>query len=96
MNKSDIIRAIAAKLDISISLAAKSLEAFIEVIEETVESGDKLSIPGIISLDVKKVPAKTGRNPKDGSVIKIAAKNKVVIKVGKRIKDIANPVKKKK
>ena len=62
--------------------AKKALDAFINVTGEALKAGDKIALIGFGSFAVAKKPGRTGRNPRTGAAIKIAAKNVVKFKAG--------------
>ncbi|WP_418915619.1 HU family DNA-binding protein [Alistipes ihumii] len=82
MNKTQLVDAIAKKASITKVDAKKALDAFINVIGETLKAGDKIALIGFGSFAVAKKPGRTGRNPRTGASIKIAAKNVVKFKAG--------------
>ncbi len=82
MNKSDLIDAIAADAGITKAAAKLALESFLGNVEKTLKSGDKVSLVGFGTWSVSKRDARTGRNPKSGAPITIAAKNVVKFKAG--------------
>ena len=82
MNKTQLVDAIAKKASITKVDAKKALDAFITVPGETLKAGDKIALIGFGSFAVAKKPGRTGRNPRTGASIKIAAKNVVKFKAG--------------
>ncbi len=82
MKKTQLVDAIAKKASITKVDAKKALDAFINVIGETLKAGDKIALIGFGSFAVAKKPGRTGRNPRTGASIKIAAKNVVKFKAG--------------
>ena len=82
MNKTQLVDAIAKKASITKVDAKKALDAFINVAGETLKAGDKIALIGFGSFAVAKKPGRTGRNPRTGASIKIAAKNVVKFKAG--------------
>ncbi|MFQ8827176.1 MAG: HU family DNA-binding protein [Alistipes sp.] len=82
MNKTQLIDAIAKKASITKVDAKKALDAFINVTGEALKAGDKIALIGFGSFAVAKKPGRTGRNPRTGASIKIAAKNVVKFKAG--------------
>ena len=82
MNKPQLVDAIAKKASITKVDAKKALDAFINVTGETLKAGDKIALIGFGSFAVAKKPGRTGRNPRTGASIKIAAKNVVKFKAG--------------
>ena len=82
MNKTQLVDAIAKKASITKVDAKKVLDAFINVTGEALKAGDKIALIGFGSFAVAKKPGRTGRNPRTGAAIKIAAKNVVKFKAG--------------
>ncbi|MBO5412886.1 MAG: HU family DNA-binding protein [Clostridia bacterium] len=90
MNKSDLIAAIAAKTGETKKNAEASLNAFVEVVTETLVKGDKVQLVGFGSFEVRKRAARKGRNPQTKEEIKIPASKAPVFKAGKALKDLVN------
>lgn len=82
MNKAQLIDAIAAEAKLTKVDAKKALDAFIKVTGAALKKGDKISLIGFGSFSVTKKPGRTGRNPRTGAPIKIAAKNVCRFKPG--------------
>lgn len=82
MNKAQLVDAIAKEASITKAESKKVLDAFIKVTGETLKTGDKIALVGFGSFSVQKKPARTGRNPRTGAAIKIAAKKSVKFKAG--------------
>ena len=85
MNKTQLVDAIAKKASITKVDAKKALDAFINVTGEALKAGDKIALIGFGSFAVAKKPGRTGRNPRTGAAIKIAAKNVVKFKAGSEL-----------
>ncbi len=90
MNKSDLIAAVAAKTGETKKNAEASINAVVDVIAETLASGDKIQLVGFGSFEVRSRAARKGRNPQTGKEMKIAAKKAPVFKAGKALKDAVN------
>jgi DNA-binding protein HU-beta len=73
MNKGELIDAVAAKAEVSKKDADLIVTAAVEVIMETVASGDKVTLVGFGSFEPRDRAAREGRNPKTGETLKIAA-----------------------
>ncbi len=82
MNKSQLVDAIAKEAGITKAESKKVLDAFTKVTAKTLKSGDKIALVGFGSFSVVNKPARTGRNPRTGATIKIAAKKTVKFKAG--------------
>ncbi len=87
MNKSELIDAIASKSDLSKAQAGQALEATFASIEQALKSGEAVTLVGFGTFSVKERAARTGRNPKTGEPIQIAASKAPGFKAGKGLKD---------
>ncbi|MBQ8291323.1 MAG: HU family DNA-binding protein [Clostridia bacterium] len=90
MNKGELIKVMADKAGFTNKDAAIAYEAFVEAVTEALKAGDKVSLVGFGTIEVKDVPAKTGINPQTGDKVEIAACKKPVMKFGKAYKEIFN------
>ena len=90
MNKSELIAALAAKTGETKKSAEATLNAFTEVVTETLVKGDKIQLVGFGSFEVRKRAARKGRNPQTKEEIKIPASKAPVFKAGKALKDLVN------
>ncbi|SDJ95494.1 MULTISPECIES: nucleoid-associated protein HU-beta [Ferrimonas] len=90
MNKSQLIDQIASGADISKAAASRALDSFIEAITDTLKEGDKISLVGFGTFEVRERAERTGRNPQTGEEIKIAAAKIPAFKAGKALKDAVN------
>ncbi|MBV8048254.1 MAG: HU family DNA-binding protein [Paludibacterium sp.] len=87
MNKSELIDAIAAQADISKAAAAKALDGMIASVTEAMKKGDTVTLVGFGTFYVGERAARSGRNPKTGETIKIAAARSPKFRAGKALKD---------
>ena len=90
MNKSDLIAAIAAKTGSTKKDAEATLNAFVDVVTDSLVKGDKVQLVGFGSFEVRKRAARKGRNPQTKEEIKIPASIAPVFKAGKALKDLVN------
>ena len=90
MNKSDLIAAIDAKTGSTKKDAEATLNAFVDVVTESLVKGDKVQLVGFGSFEVRKRAARKGRNPQTKEEIKIPASKAPVFKAGKALKDLVN------
>ena len=90
MNKSELIAAIATKTGETKKDAEATLNAFVNVVSETLAKGDKVQLIGFGSFEVRKRAARKGRNPQTKEEIKIPASKAPVFKAGKALKDLVN------
>jgi DNA-binding protein HU-beta len=73
MNKSELIEATAKSADISKAAAERALSAIIDAVVKTVSKGDVVTLVGFGTFKSAKRAARTGKNPKTGEPLKIAA-----------------------
>jgi nucleoid DNA-binding protein len=73
MNKSELIEIAAKEADISKAAAERVLAAVIGAVVKTVSKGDTVALIGFGTFKSSKRAARTGKNPKTGAAIKIAA-----------------------
>ncbi len=90
MNKAELIAAIAAKTGATKKSAEEAVNAFVDVVTETLKKGDKVQLVGFGSFEVIKRAARKGRNPQTKEEIKIPASKAPKFKAGKALKDLVN------
>lgn len=90
MNKGDLIDAIAKRTGSTKTDAASALESTLEAITGALAAGQRVSLPGFGSFDVKRRDARDGRNPATGEKIRIKAKNVIKFNTGKKLDDMVN------
>lgn len=73
MNKSELIEATANAADISKAAAERALSAMIDAVVATVAKGDTVTLVGFGTFKPSQRAARTGKNPKTGEPLKIAA-----------------------
>ncbi len=87
MNKAELITAAADRADISRKDAEKAINAAFEVITEELIAGERVSLVGFGSFDVKNRSERVGRNPRTREEIIIPASRVPQFKAGKALKD---------
>ncbi|MBR3307678.1 MAG: HU family DNA-binding protein [Lachnospiraceae bacterium] len=87
MNKTEFVAAIADKADLSKKDAEAVVKAFTETVEKELKKGGKVQLVGFGTFEVAKRNARTGRNPRTGETMKIAASKTPRFKAGKAFKD---------
>lgn len=90
MNKADLVAAVAAKAELSKKDAEKALNAVIDTIATALTEGEKIQLVGFGTFEVRAREARTGKNPRTGEAIKIAASKVPAFKAGKGLKDKVN------
>lgn len=82
MNKSELVESIATKSELSKRDAEAALNALLEVVQEQVSKGDKVTLPGFGSWSRTDRKARMGRNPRTGEPVQIAASKGVKFTAG--------------
>ena len=90
MNKTEFIAAVAEKAEISKKDSEKALKAFVDVVAEQPNAGDKVQLVGFGTFEVSERAAREGRNPQTGETMTIAACKAPKFKAGKALKDAIN------
>ena len=87
MNKNDLVAHVADATGITKGDAAKAVDAVFDGITAALKGGGSVALLGFGSFSVAARAARTGRNPKTGAEIKIAASKAPTFKAGKGLKD---------
>lgn len=90
MNKAELIDSISFKTGLSKADAGRALNATIDSITDSLKSSGEVVLVGFGSFTVKERAARTGRNPKTGEPLEIAAAKIPNFKPGKPLKDAVN------
>lgn len=90
MNKSELIAAVAEQVALSKKDAEKAVNAFIGAVTDALIDGDKVQLVGFGTFEVRARDARTGKNPRTGETIEIAASKVPAFKAGKALKDAVN------
>jgi DNA-binding protein HU-beta len=90
MKKTDLIDAMADAADISKAAAGRALDGMIDAITAALKNGEPIAITGFGTFLVRERAARSGRNPKTGETIEIAASRAPAFKAGKGLKDAVN------
>ncbi len=73
MNKAELIEAIAKETELSKAAAARALNAVLDTIVKTVAKKQDVQLIGFGTFKAAKRAARTGKNPRTGEKLKIAA-----------------------
>ncbi|HEY5972974.1 MAG TPA: HU family DNA-binding protein [Pseudoxanthomonas sp.] len=90
MNKTELIDAVAESADLSKADAGRAVDAVISSVTKALKRGDSVTVVGFGTFQVRERAARTGRNPKTGDTINIAASKNPAFKAGKALKDAVN------
>ncbi len=87
MTKAELITAVAQKTQLSKKDSDKAVAAVLEVITETLAAGEKVSLVGFGTFEVKERAAREGINPRTKETIMIPASKLPSFKAGKALKE---------
>ncbi|HEX2545426.1 MAG TPA: HU family DNA-binding protein [Ramlibacter sp.] len=93
MNKSELVQALAAATETSQAAANRSLDAFIRIITDELAKGGEVAVTGFGSFKTSKRVERTGRNPRTGESMTIAASSTVKFVPGAALKGAVNGAK---
>ncbi len=90
MNKAELVDAVAGASNLSKADAGRAVDAVVDSITSALKRGEQVSVVGFGTFSVKHRAARSGRNPRTGETIQIAASNVPGFKAGKGLKDAVN------
>jgi DNA-binding protein HU-beta len=90
VNKNELVDSVAAATELTKADAAKAVDAVFDSITRSLKKGEEVRLVGFGTFVVKKRAASTGRDPRTGAEIKIAASMQPKFKAGKGLKDAVN------
>ena len=91
MNKSDVIQDVAGVSGVSRSDVEKVIDAFFDTVRTAASSGDRVEWPSFGSFSVTQRQARTGRNPRTGEPVPIAASKALKFSASSSLKSALNP-----
>jgi DNA-binding protein HU-beta len=92
MTKAELIDSLANKAELPKQQAEEIVNGLFDDIVGALKNGDKVNISGFGTFSVSERKARTGRNPKTGEAIQIAASRAPKFKAGKILKEsLAQP-----
>lgn len=90
MNKTDLVKKIAAAAGISAEKAKVAVDAATSAVKEAVVAGEKVQLVGFGTFAQKERPARQGVNPHTGAKIEIPAKKVVKFNPGAEFEEALN------
>ncbi|AZP05311.1 HU family DNA-binding protein [Jeotgalibaca ciconiae] len=86
-NKAELVERVADKTNLTKKEVTATVDALFEVIQEALQSGEKVQVIGFGNFEVRDRAARKGRNPQTGEEIQIEATKVPAFKPGKALKD---------
>ena len=82
MNKSELIKAVAAKVALPQAKVAEILDAAVDAAAEAVKKGEGVQLVGYATIAIANRSARKAKNPRTGAIVDVPAKKIVRIKPG--------------
>jgi DNA-binding protein HU-beta len=90
MNKTDLVDVLAQTAGISKGQAAKAFDAIIARTVEALLDGDRVTVLGLGTMTVVQHRARSGRNPRTGAAMTIAARKAVKFSASRDLRKAVN------
>jgi DNA-binding protein HU-beta len=90
MNKAELIDAVTGQTGLAKADVTRAVDSIFDSITGALKSGDTVALLGFGTFVVKSRAARSGRNPRTGETIEIAASRVPGFKAGKALKDAVN------
>lgn len=87
MNKSELIDAVAERSGLTKKAASQAVEAVLQAVTDSLAAGQKVTLVGFGTFEVRERAARKGVNPATGAAIEIPAGKVPAFKAGKALKD---------
>ena len=86
MTKTELIREITNRTNITKKDAENAVSAFTDIVTEELAAGRSVQLPGFGVFEVSARSARTGRNPRTGEVVEIPASRTPKFRAGNKLK----------
>jgi len=90
MTKTQLVAALAEKMDTDKKSASAALDSIVEIITEEVSNGGAVTLPGVGKIMCRERPERMVRNPATGEQFKKDADKVVKMTIAKALKDSVN------
>jgi len=91
--KADLIEEISGGVEVPTKEAAIIVELIFNKMVRALRSGDKIELRGFGCFNTRERRARTGRNPKTGAAVKVAAKKIAFFKPSRELKELVQNLK---
>lgn len=90
MNKTELVEKVATSTGLSKTQADAALNAFIEAVTDALKTGDKVSLKGFGTFEVRSREERVGRNPRTGESMTIPSSRIPAFKASSALKSEVN------
>ena len=87
MNKEELVNSVAGQTKLSKKDTENTINAMVTAISDALSKGDKVTLVGFGTFQVRERAAREGRNPRTGGVLKIPARKSPAFAPGKGLKE---------
>lgn len=87
MTKVNMVEAVARHAGVTKAESARVVDAFVKSVTEALSKGEKVTMTGFGTFEVRQRAARMGRNPQTGATIQIPAQRTPAFRAGKSLKD---------
>jgi len=87
VNKMEVVDAVASRAGLSKADADRAVNALIDAVGDALARGEKVTVTGFGTFEVRQRAARMGRNPQTGAPLHIPASKSPAFKAGKGLKD---------
>ena len=90
LTKADIIETVYSELELSKNQSTELIEQLLEIIKQTLASGDDVMISGFGKFQVQDKRKRKGRNPATGESMMLDSRRVVTFKCSRKLRDKIN------
>ncbi len=90
MKKSDLVDLVAQQKNLPRPQVEATVDALLEAVADGLARGERIDLRGFGAFTVRESAARSGRNPRTGETIQIAARKTPTFRVGKELRDRVN------
>ena len=87
MTKTSMVESVARNAGVTKAEASRVMEALIKSVTDALSKGEKVTMTGFGTFEVRQRAARMGRNPQTGATIQIPAQRTPAFRAGKSLKD---------
>lgn len=90
MNKNELLEKVSLASGLTKKESEAAINAFLETLTDVLKAGDKISLKGFGTFEVRTREARMGRNPRTGETMEIAASKVPTFKASSALKNVVN------
>ena len=90
MNKNELLEKVSLASGLTKKESEAAINAFLETLTDVLKAGDKISLKGFGTFEVRTREARTGRNPRTGETMEIPASKVPAFKASGALKNVVN------